>query len=211
MFHDTIYRHSQALMPSGLETIPAALHALNAAVDDCRRAGKPIDRDASILLLIRTLADAAERSAFSVSELRARCSSDRAAVLATPALLDIAGNSVAGNSTAKRTFHDQARRALTLLAEAIGINPDTARITSALGADHEDGTSELSHADIGIRVVPRSFLPDSEISFNRCRDGEPAGKVHLAPIAELLDTAAFARRLASTIGVIGVPALAAAA
>jgi hypothetical protein len=59
--------------------------------------------------------------------------------------------------------------------------------------------------------VPRSFLTDSEISFNRCRDGEPAGRVHLAPIAELLDAAAFARRLAATIGTIGAPALAAAA
>jgi hypothetical protein len=211
MFYDTIYRHNQALMPSGLETVPAALHALNAAVDDCRRAGKPIARDASILLLIRTLADAAERSAPSVSELRVRCVTDRAAVLAAPALLDIAGDSVAGNYPAKRIFHYQARRALTHLATVIGIDPDTAHVTSALGADHDDGTTELRHADIAIRVVPRSFLPDSEISFNRCRDGEPAGKVHLAPIAELLDAAAFARRLAGTIGIIGAPALAAAA
>jgi hypothetical protein len=211
MFYDTIYRHDQALTPSGLETVPSALHALNAAVDDCRRAGKPIARDASILLLIRTLATAAERSAPTVTELRARCITDRAVVLAALALLDIAGNSVAGNYPAKRTFHCQARRALAHLAEAIGIDTDTARITSALGADHEDGTTELSHADIGIRVVPRSFLTDSEISFNRCRDGEPAGRVHLAPIAELLDAAAFARRLAATIGTIGAPALAAAA
>lgn len=211
MFYDTIYRHDQALMPSGLETVLMALDALNAAVDDCRRAGKPIARDAAILLLIRTLAAAAERSAPTVSELRARCVADRAAILAATALLDIAGNSVAGNEPAKRTFHYQARRALTHLAGVIGIDPDTARITSALGADGDDGTTELSHADIAIRVVPRSFLPNSEISFNRCRDGQPAGKVHLAPIAELLDAAAFARRLAGTIGVIGAPALAAAA
>ena len=199
MFYDTVYRHNQALSPAGLETVPAALYALNAAVDDCRRAGKPIARDPAIILLIRTLADVAERSAPSVrASLRMRCVVDRAAVLASPALLDIAGNSVSGNYPAKRTFHYQARRALARLAEAIGLDPDTARINSALGADHEDGTTELRHADIGIRVVPRSFLPDSEISFNRCRDGEPAGKVYLAPVAELLDTSAFARRLAAT-------------
>ena len=97
------------------------------------------------------------------------------------------------------------------LAEAIGLDPESARIDSALGADHEDGTTELRHADIDIRVVPRSFLPDNEISFNRCRNGEPAGKVHLAPIAELLDTAAFARRLASTVGTVGAAPLAVAA
>ena len=211
MFYDTVYRHNQALSPAGLETVPAALHALNAAVDDCRRAGKPIAHDAAIILLIRTLADAAEHSAPRVSELRQRCVADRAAVLAAPALLAIAGNSVGGDYRAKRTFHYQARRALARLAEAIGLDSDAARINSALGADHEDGTTELRHADIGIRIVPRSFLPDSEISFNRCRKGEPAGKVHLAPIAELLDTAAFARRLACTIGAVGAPPLAAAA
>ena len=211
MLYDTLYRHNQALSPSGLETIPAALHALNAAVDDCRRAGKPIARDAAIIILIRTLADATGRSAPSTSELRMRCVADRAAIIASPALLAIAGNSVGGDYRAKRTFHYQTRRALARLAEAIGLDPDSARINSALGANHEDGTTELRHADIGIRVVPRSFLPDSEISFNCCRDGEPAGKVHLAPVAELLDAAAFARRVAATIGTIGAPPLSAAA
>jgi hypothetical protein len=38
MFYDTTYRHHQALHPSGLETFPAALHALITAADDCRRA-----------------------------------------------------------------------------------------------------------------------------------------------------------------------------
>jgi hypothetical protein len=211
MFYDTVYRHNQALSPAGLETVPAALYALNVAVEDCRRAGKPIGHDAAIILLIRTLADVAERSAPSTSELLMRCVVDRAAVLASPALLDIAGNSVSGNYPAKRTFHYQARRALARLAEVIGLDPGTARINSALGADHEDGTTELRHADIGIRVVPRSFLPDSEISFNRCRGGEPAGKVYLAPVAELLDTSAFARRLAATVGTLAAPPLAVAA
>ena len=61
MLYDTHYRHNEALSPEALGTLPAALHALNAGVDDCRRAGKPIDRDASILLLIRNLASVAER------------------------------------------------------------------------------------------------------------------------------------------------------
>lgn len=209
MFYDTMYRHNQALSPGGLQSLPAALHALNAAVDDCRRAGKPIAHDSAINLLIRHLADVAERSAPSVGELRLRCVGDRATVLASPALLDIAGNSVGGDYHAKRTFHYQARRALARLAEAIGLDPDAARINSALGVDRDDGTTELRHANIGIRVVPRSFLPDSEISFNRCVNGEPAGKVHLAPIAELLDPAAFSRRLDATVGTLGALRLAA--
>ena len=74
-----------------------------------------------------------------------------------------------------------------------------------LGADHDDGLTELRHPDLGIRVIPRSFLPDGEVSFNRCRAAEPAGKVHLAPIAELLDPAAFVRRLAATVAVSSLP------
>lgn len=210
MLYDTLYRHNQALSPSGLETLPAALHALNAAVDDCRRAGKPIARDAAILLLIRNLSDVAERHVPTDADLRVRCIADRAQLLSSPALLDIAGHSVAGDEPAKRTFHYQARRALTQLAVAIGLDPATARVTSALGGHADDGVTSLAHADLAIRVVPRSFLANSEISFNRCRSGEPAGKVHLAPIAELLDHDAFGRRLAAT-GTFGAPTLAVAA
>jgi hypothetical protein len=211
MLYDTLYRHNQALSPAGLETLSAALRALDAAVDDCRRAGKPLDRDASVLLLIRNLADVADHNAPSANDLRLRCAEDRLAVIAAPALLDIAGNSVAGDLAAKRTFHYQARRALSRLAEAIGIDPDDARINTAMGRDDDEGTTELRHADIAIRVVPRGFLPDGEISFNRCRDGQDAGKPHRAPIAELLDAAAFQRRLTATIGDVGAPHLAAAA
>ena len=210
MLYDTTYRHNQALSPAGLETLPAALHALNAAVDDCRRAGKPLDRDAAVLLLIRNLADIADRDAPSSNDLRLRCAEERMEAIAAPALLDIAGNSVAGDPAAKRTFHYQARRALARLAEAIGLDPDDARINTVMGRDNDEGTTELRHADLSIRVVPRSFLPDSEITFNRCRDGEHAGQVHRAPIAELLDASAFQRRLSATIG-MGVPRLAAAA
>lgn len=211
MFYDTLYRHNQALSPAGLENLTAALHALYAAVDDCQRAGKPVARDAAILLLIRNLADVAECDAPSINDLRLRCRTDRLAVEAAPALLDIAGNSIAGNDHAKRTFHRQARRALTRLVEAIELDPTDVRITTVKAADHEDGTTELRHPHLAIRVVPWSFLPDSEISFNRCRDGQDAGKPHHAPIAELLDADAFQRRLTATIGDLGAPRFAVAA
>ena len=80
-----------------------------------------------------------------------------------------------------------------------------------MGADHEDGTTELRHADLVVRVVPRGFLPDCEVSISRCRDGQEIGKLHRAPISELLDVAAFQRRLASMLGDIGAARFAAAA
>ncbi len=210
MFYDTCYRHNEALQPDALASVPNALHALNAAIEDCRRAGKAPDDDAAVLLLIRNLSDVAERTAPSPFELRARCARDRDAVISYPAFLSIAGNSVGDNLPAKRTFHFQVRRQLRRLAEAIGIDPDAARINSLLGRDHEDGMTELHHADIGIRVMPRGFLPDCEISFWRCRNGAPAGRSHSAPIAELLDTAAFECRLVSVIGSLRAPAARAA-
>jgi len=211
MKYDTLYRHNQALFPDGLETLPTALHALNAAVEDCRRAGKSLAADSAILLLIRNLADVADRDAPSVTCLRERCRLDREAVIAGPALLAIAGNDIAFDGPAKRTFHYQARRALAHLLAAIGLDPDDARITTVIHGDRDEGTSELRHADIAIRVVPRGLVPGLELSFHRCRDGQDAGKVYRAPIAELLDAAAFARRLASTIGPVGTIRLAAAA
>ncbi|TXC67965.1 hypothetical protein FSB78_18425 [Sphingomonas ginsenosidivorax] len=211
MFYDTHYRHNEALSPEALTTLPAALHALNAGVDDCRRAGKPIERDASIILLIRNLAAVAERDMPSTNDLRLRCAEDRMTVIASSALLAIAGNSVAGDAAAKRTFHRQARLALASLAEAIGLSAHDVRINTDAGGITDDGTTELRHADLSIRVRPHSFLPDSEITFNRCWGGEHAGPVERAPIAELLDAAAFQRRLAATVGDVGAPRLAAAA
>ena len=211
MLYDTHYRHNEALSPEALGTLPAALHALNAGVDDCRRAGKPIDRDASILLLIRNLASVAERSAPSTNELGLRCAEDRNSVVARSSLLDIAGNSVAGDAAAKRTFHRQARLALASLAETVGLEAHDVRIDTDMGAIAGDGTTELRHADLSIRVRPYSFLPDSEITFNRCRGGEHAGPVQRAPIAELLDVSTFQRRLTATVGDVGAPRLAAAA
>lgn len=211
MHYDTLYRHNQALSPAGLETLPAALHALNAAVDDCQRAGKSLAADAAILLLIRNLADIADRNAPSINGLRDLCSQDREAVISNPALLAIAGNDIAFNLPAKRTFHYQARRALAHLIAAIGLDPDDARINTVIHSDRDEGTTELRHADIAMRVVPRGLVPGFELSFHRCRDGQDAGRVHRAPIAELLNACAFARRVAATIGPVGSIHLAAAA
>ncbi len=211
MLYDTHYRHNEALSPDALGTLPAALHALNAGVVDCRRAGKSIDRDASILLLIRNLASVAERSAPSTNELRLRCAADRNSVISGSALLDIAGNSVVGDATAKRTFHRQARIALASVAETIGLEPHEVRVDTDMGGIADHGTTELRHADLSIRVRPHSFIPDSEITFNRCRGGEHAGPIQRAPIAELLDVSTFQRRLTATVGDVGALRLAAAA
>jgi len=200
MLYDTHHRFNDALHPDALTSIETALHALNAAVRDCQQAGKLLDQDPAVQILIRHLAEVASRAPVSPAELRSRCATARQAVINRPALLAIAGNRVGDAADAKRTFHAQARRAVKQLIEAIGLNAEAARITT-LGAENaSDGITELSHPEVGIRVVPRGFLPDSEVSFWRCKGGKFTGTVYRAPIAELLDHAAFERRLASTIG-----------
>ena len=159
MFYDTHYRHNEALSPEALTTLPAALHALNAGVDDCRRAGKPIERDASILLLIRNLAAVAERDAPSTNDLRLRCAEDRMTVIAGSALLDIAGNSLArrchGEACLPSTSAPRARFACRGDRPRSTRRPDPHRG----GRFSDDGTTELRHADLSIRVRAAQLPP----------------------------------------------------
>lgn len=197
MFYDTLYRHNQALNPDPDAAVGVALHGLLSGIDDCRRAGKPVDQDAAILLLIRALAQSAARAAPDPTALAARCAADRAAILAHPAFLAIAGHSVSGDRIAKRTFHAQARQALAQVAEALGLAPDDFQIVVMAGADHEDGTTELRHAEFFVRVVPRGFLPNSEVTWFRCARGVIAGRPCHGKAALLLEPGNFARRLAA--------------
>jgi hypothetical protein len=79
---------------------------------------------------------------------------------------------------------------------------DDVRITTTPGADHEDGVTELCHAALGIRVVPRGFLPASEVSFFRCIGGAAAGRPHRAAVADLLAPARLEQRITTAIGPI---------
>lgn len=195
MFYDTIYRHNQALTPDPDATVGVVLHGLLSAIDDCRRAGKSAEQDAAVLLLIRALAKSAARAVPDLTALTARCAADRAAILAHPALLAIAGQAVSGDRLAKRTFHAQARQALAWVADALGLVAEEFQIVVTAGADHEDGITELRHADFFVRVVPRGFLPDSEVTWFRCARGVIAGRPRHGGVALLLEPGSFARRL----------------
>jgi hypothetical protein len=210
MFYDVICRHNEALAPGSLTTLPAALNAVNAAVADCHRAGKQIGSDPAVLLLIRNLAVVAERAAPAMASLRLACVSDRSAVIDTPALLDLADTRIGGNQPAKRTFHYQARRALSRLAETLGLEGDL-HISSDMGRADDKGRTTLRHPSLAISVIPRGFVPDRQITYNRCDNGCDAGPMHFAPLADLLDASAFQRRLNATIGSGFVPQRAQAA
>jgi hypothetical protein len=204
MFYDVIYRHNEALAPDALTTLPAALNAVNAAVADCNRAGKQIGSDPAVLLLIRNLAGVAECAAPATASLRLACVSDRSAVIDTPALLDLADTRIGGNQPTKRTFHYQARRALSRLADTLGLEGDL-NISSDMGRADDEGRTTLRHRSLAISVVPRGFMVQRQITYNRCNNGCDAGPMHFASLADLLDASAFQRRLNATIGSSRVP------
>ena len=55
MTYDVAFRHQQALHPSALTTMAATLHAIGAAITDCRNAGKDAETDPAVVLLARHL------------------------------------------------------------------------------------------------------------------------------------------------------------
>ena len=89
---------------------------------------------------------------------------------------------------------------MRVLAQNLGLHADGCRITSTDERLPGEGSAELVHADLTILVVPRGLLAHREVSFWHCREGRVAGPMFDAPIAELLDPDAFARRLRATLG-----------
>lgn len=73
MSYDVAFRFQQALDPSALTTIPGALHGIGAAIDDCRRAGKAVDNDPAVLLLVRHLGNLASKIGDGDTVLRHAC------------------------------------------------------------------------------------------------------------------------------------------
>ena len=73
MSYDIAFRFQQALDPSALSTLPACLHALIAAIKDCRNAGNPDETDPAVLLLARHLGAVAGATGGGDTALRRAC------------------------------------------------------------------------------------------------------------------------------------------
>ena len=87
MSYDIAFRFQQALDPSALITLPTALHALNAAIEDCRNAGRPQDSDPAVLLLARHLGAIASQIERPNVDLRRACMDAIANLRRKPALM----------------------------------------------------------------------------------------------------------------------------
>ena len=121
MHYDVAMRHQQALDPSALTTMAATLHAIGAAITDCRNAGKDPEIDAAVILLARHLGTVCERRPDDMA-LRRNCLDQIAEIRRHPVLRTLACRGVAYDEAAKRTFHSEGRIAMRRLAEALGLD-----------------------------------------------------------------------------------------
>ena len=94
MSYDVAFRHQQALDPSALVSVATCLHALTAAIEDCRNAGKDAESDPAVLLLAQHLGSVASVDRPPAIQLRRGCMDQIAEIRRNPALLVLAHKGV---------------------------------------------------------------------------------------------------------------------
>lgn len=197
MSYDIPFRYQQALDPSALITVPNALHALNAAIEDCRNAGRPHDSDPAVILLARHLGTLASQIERPNSELRRACMEAIADLRRKPALIALAHKGVAYDERAKNLFHSDGRKALRALGDALGLADDSYAITSQRGGAAISGDVTL-HADhLYVRLSLDGMGAGREVMFRKVagrRDfiGE---RSHWAAVHELVRPERLAARI----------------
>jgi len=201
MTYDVGYRFAQALDPSGLDTIAACLHAIQAAAKDCRNAGKPFETDPAVVLLAQHLGAVARAKMPDRAALRSLCGQAVAEIARTPLLTVLAARGVDHDADAKRTFHTEARRALRRLAEALQLASGTYEIRVCAGGPAVSGEVILHGDELYVQVSSGGF-GRGEILLRRCRGRSDyvGERNHWARMAELVDPATLAARIARELG-----------
>ncbi|HEX7854999.1 MAG TPA: hypothetical protein VF503_15020 [Sphingobium sp.] len=196
MHYDVAMRHQQALDPSALTTIAATLHAIGAAITDCRNAGKDSDSDPAVILLARHLKKVCG-GAPDDTALRQHCMTQIAEIRCHPVLRTLAYRGVAYDEAAKRTFHAEGRLAMRRLAEALGLEDGSYDIQSNKGGPAVSGEITLHGEHVWVRLSLEGLGQDNEIVFRsvRGRDDHCGDRNRAASISELLAPDRFADRL----------------
>ena len=206
MNYDIAFRYQQALDPSALTSIPGALHGISAAIEDCRRAGKAVDTDPAVLLLVRHLASLGAGGNSSDAALRTACMDEISELRRKPVLGTLALRGVAYDADAKKLFHSEARRALLNLAEALGYEKADYNLRSNMAGPAVSG--EVTFHSDELYVQASCDGHGRGILYRRCRDRNDYLGLRnwSAPLVELTNPARFAARICNDLG-LGVPAL----
>lgn len=196
MTYDVAFRYGQALDPSALVTIGTTLHAIQAAITDCRNAGIEVETDPAVILLVRHLSQVcADRPAD--AELRRDCMARIADLRNRPMLKTLALRGVAYDETAKKLFHSEGRAALRRLAEVLSLDEGSFDIRSNKAGPAVSGEITL-HADmLWVQFSLGPFGPDREVCFRRVRDRQDyiGERNHWASVRELVEPDRFAARI----------------
>ena len=196
MNYDVAMRHQQALDPSALTTIGAALHAVHAAITDCGNAGKDTESDAAVSLLVRHLATVTERRPDSMA-LRRTCMDQIAEIRRQPVLRTLAYRGVAYDEAAKRAFHAEGRTAMRRLAEALGLEAESYSVRSNKAGPAVSGEITLHGDEVYVQLSLGGLGQDREVLYRRVsgRADYCGQRNHFASITALLAPDRFAQQL----------------
>ena len=196
MSYDVAFRYGQALDPSALITIGTTLHAVHAAITDCRNAGIEVESDPAVILLVRHLSHVcADRP--DDAELRRACMARIADLRNRPVLKTLALRGVAYDEPAKRLFHSEGRAALRRLAEALGLEEDTFGIRCNKAGPAVSGEITLHGETLWVQLSLGPFGPDREVCFRKVRDRQDhiGERNHWGSVRELVEPERFAARI----------------
>jgi len=196
MSYDVAFRYQQALDPSALITIATTLHAVQAAITDCRNAGLPVETDPAVILLVRHLSSVCAGRADD-AELRRACMEQIADLRSRPMLKTLALRGVAYDEPAKRLFHSEGRAAMRRLAEALGLDAGSFDVRSNKAGPAVSGEVTLHGDAIWVQMSLGPFGPGKEVCFRKVQDRQDhiGERNHWASIRELLEPARFAARI----------------
>lgn len=196
MSYDVPFRHNQALDPSALVTVGTTLHAIRAAITDCRNAGVDYETDPAVILLIRHLGTVCDDRGAS-AQLQRECMTQIAELRRRPVLHTLAYRGVAHDEPAKRLFHSEGRCALLRLADALGLPDGSFDIRSNKGGPAVSGEVTLHGEDIWVQLSVGTFGPGREIVFRKVRGrSDHVGDRNMwASVRELMAPERFAARI----------------
>lgn len=198
MIYDVPFRHQQALDPSALTTVTATLHAIQKAVEDCRNAGVSPESDPAVALLTRHMATVSANRA-DEGVLRAACTRRVEELKRFPTLLALAIRGVEYDAAAKARFHEDGRRAILLLASALGLGVGSYEVRAVTGTVDQSGYILLAAADVAVMLQIGARHEGREVSY-RAVSGSLEQPNRFASIRDLLKPDRFADRLACELG-----------
>lgn len=166
--YDTAFRFNAALEPTDLLTFAHALHALKAAIEDCKNTGIKPDTDPAVMLLCHHLASFAGTDTVTLSRYKRDCLAAIADLRGKSCLLVLAERGVADDANAKDAFHREGRTALRALADALHLDDNSYDLRSNKGGVAVSGEITLHSDNLYVQLSLPGYERGGCLMFRRC-------------------------------------------